>query len=248
MRFIPAVVLPALLLVAGSTSWAQRAADPTGFGRLSNPGGAVGTTGGAGFGRLIYPGTGAPVAMRNPRPGSSLVAAPVPRVPHGSHGYAVAVPYPVFYGGGYYDYDAPSAPMAGYSQSGYQGTGYDQMTQPPVVIINQYFRPDTANPVIRDYSNVPLPEPGQFQTPPANAGDSAGNPSAGNPSDQQVMFLIAMKDHTIYPAIAYWVEADTLNYITVQGAKNSVSLDLVDRDFSKQINKERKVEFGLPSK
>jgi hypothetical protein len=44
------------------------------------------------------------------------------------------------------------------------------------------------------------------------------------------------------------VESDTLNYITVQGAKNSVSLDLVDRDFSKQINKERKVEFGLPSK
>ena len=114
------------------------------------------------------------------------------------------------------------------------------MTQPPVVIINQYFRPDSANPVVRDYSNVPLPEPAPQAT---NAGDSAANPS-----DQQVMFLIAMKDHTIYPAIAYWVEGDTLNYITVQGSKNSVSLDLVDRDFSKQINKERKVEFGLPSK
>ena len=44
------------------------------------------------------------------------------------------------------------------------------------------------------------------------------------------------------------MEGDTLNYITVQGAKNSVSLDLVDRDFSKQINQDRKVEFGLPSK
>ena len=114
------------------------------------------------------------------------------------------------------------------------------MTQPPVVIINQYFRPDTANPVVRDYSNVPLPEPAPQA---ANAGDSAVNTG-----DQQVMFLIAMKDHTIYPAIAYWVEGDTLNYITVQGTKNSVSLDLVDRDFSKQINQERKVEFGLPSR
>jgi hypothetical protein len=157
-------------------------------------------------------------------------------VPHRSHGIAVAVPYPVFYGGGYYDYDAPTAPMAGYSQPGYQGTGYDQMTQPPVVIINQYFRPDAANPVIRDYSNVPLPEPQQVTD------------QASTTADQQVMFLIALKDHTIFPAIAYWVEADTLNYITVQGAKNSVSLDLVDRDFSKQINKERKVEFGLPSR
>jgi hypothetical protein len=227
---------PALLLLLAATVWAQRAADPTGFGRISNPGGAVGTTGGAGFGRLIYPGTGAPVAVRNPRlPGSPLVAAPVPQVPHRSHGLAVAVPYPVFYGGNYYDYDAPSAPMAGYSQ--YQGAGYDQMTQPPVVIINQYFRPDTANPVLRDYSNAPLPAPQQ-----------APDDQAASTAEQQVMFLIALKDHTIFPAIAYWVESDTLNYITVQGAKNSVSLDLVDRDFSKQINKERKVEFGLPSK
>ena len=240
MRLSPAVIA---LAASVSIVSAQRAADPTGFGRVSNPGAVIGTTGGAGFGRLIYPGTGAPVAVRNPRlPGSPLVAAPVPQIPHRSHGVAVAVPYPVFYGGSYYDYDAPAAPMAGYAQPGYPGTGYDQAPQPPVVIINQYFRPDTANPVIRDYSNVPLPEPGQFQTPPAN------NDQTSTAADQQVMFLIAMKDHTIFPAIAYWVEGDTLNYITVQGAKNSVSLDLVDRDFSKQINKERKVEFGLPSK
>ena len=234
----------AVLLLVAATGWAQRAADPTGFGRLSNPGGTIGTTGGAGFGRIIYPGTGAPVAVRNPRlPGSPLVAAPVPQVPHRSHGVAVAVPYPVFYGGNYYDYDAPSAPVAGYSQySAQYGNAYDQ-TQPPVVIINQYFKPETANPVVHDYTNVPLPEPGsQFQIPPSN------NDQSATTGDQQVMFLIAMKDHTIYPVIAYWVEGDTLNYITVQGAKNSTSLDLVDRDFSKQINQERKVEFGLPSK
>lgn len=243
MKFLGVSFIPAVLLLAASISigWAQRATDPTGFGRLSNPGGLPGTTGGAGFGRLIYPGTGAPAAARNPRlPGSPLGALP-PQVAHGSHGIAVAVPYPVFYGGGYYDYEAPSAP---YSQQGYAvpsynnsyGNGYDQMTQPPVVIINQYFKPDAANPVVRDYSNVPLPQPApQADAPQEN-------------TDQQVMFLIAMKDHTIFPAVAYWVEGDTLNYITVQGVKNSASLDLVDRDFSKQINKERNVEFGLPSK
>ena len=115
MRFSGVSFIPAAVLLAASvaTGWAQRAADPTGFGRLSNPGGTIGTTGGAGFGRLIYPGTGAPVAVRNPRlPGSPLVAAPVPQVPHRSHGIAVAVPYPVFYGGNYYDYDAPSAPYS----------------------------------------------------------------------------------------------------------------------------------------
>jgi hypothetical protein len=230
----------AVFLLVAATVWAQRAPSPTGFGRVADPAGVIGSTGGAGFGRLIYPGTGAPAAARNPRlPGSPQGAFPPPQIPHRSHTIPVAVPYPVFYGGGYYDYDAPQAPLAPYSQGPYQGSGYDPMTQPPVVIINQYFRPDSANPVIRDYSNVPLPVPEPSQ---ANGDQTA------TASDQQIMFLIAMKDHTIYPAVAYWVEADTLSYITVQGAKNSVSLDLVDRDFSKQINKERKVEFGLPSK
>jgi hypothetical protein len=241
MRFIPAA---ALLAVPFSIGLAQRAPDPTGFGRLSNPGAAVGTTGGGGFGRLIYPGTGAPVAVRNPRlPGSPLVAAPVPQVPHRPHGNGGAVAYPVFYGGGYYDYEAPSAPYS--PDAAYQGqvpgygNGYDQTPQPPVVIINQYFKPDTANPVMHDYSNAPLPVPGAQQST---------NDQTSAAGDRQVMFLIALKDHTIFPAVAYWVEGDTLNYITVQGAKNSVSLDLVDRDFSKQINQERRVEFGLPSK
>ena len=239
MRFIPAVlVIPALVLGAASAAWAQRAPSPTGFGRLSNPGAVVGTTGGAGFGRMIYPGTGAPAVARNPHiPGSPLVALP-PQVAHGSHANPIAIPYPVFYGGGYYDYEAPPAPTAPYSPAAYQVPGYEQMTQPPVVIINQYFRPDSANPVVRDYTNVPLREP----EPPQANNDQAAN------AEQQVMFLIAMKDHTIFPAIAYWVEGDTLNYITVQGTKNSASLDLVDREFSKQINKERKVEFGLPGK
>lgn len=240
MRFLPVAVFPALVVLAGSMGLAQRVPDPTGFGRMSNPGAVVGITGGAGFGRLIYPGTGAPAVARNPRiPGAPLVALP-PRVAHGAHARPIAVPYPVFYGGGFYDYEPPSAPVAPYSPEAYQVPGYDQTTQPPVVIINQYFRPDSANPVLRDYSNTPLPEPGpQPQSQPETSQAA---------TDQQVMFLIALKDHTIFPAVAYWVEGDTLNYITVQGSRNSVSLDLVDRDFSAQINKERKVEFGLPSK
>ena len=231
----------ALLVLLAAAAWAQRAPSPTGYGRMANPGAVVGTTGGAGFGRMIYPGTGAPAVGRNTRiPGAPLVALPPPQVAHRSHGFAAAVPYPVFYGGGYYDYEAPPAPVGPDAAAAYQIPGYEQMTQPPVVIINQYFKPDAANPVLRDYSNVPLPEAAPKAATPGDA--------AGNTSDQQVMFLIALKDHTIFPAVAYWVEGDTLNYITVQGVKNSASLDLVDREFSRQINKERKVEFGLPSK
>ena len=99
MRFFTA-----LLVLAASTAWAQRAYSPTGFGRLSNPSGVVGTTGGAGFGRMIYPGTGAPAVVRTPRnPSALLPAFQPPQVRHGAHAIPVAVPYPVFYGGGYYD-------------------------------------------------------------------------------------------------------------------------------------------------
>jgi hypothetical protein len=229
-----------VLLIAGTTAWAQRATSPSGFGRIANPGGVTSTTGGAGFGRIVYPGTGAPAASRT-QPGVSVFPAlkAPPAVSHGVHAGPVIVPYPVFYGGGYYDYDAPSAQMAAYPQPG------DQMQASPVVIINQYFRPDTANPILNDYSNVPLPQ-GVPRGPDGQPQASAEPPPAQD--TQPIMFLIAMKDHTIFPALAYWVEGDTLNYITTQGTKNSASLDLVDRPFSQQLNRERKVEFGLPEK
>jgi hypothetical protein len=46
--------------------------------------------------------------------------------------------------------------------------------------------------------------------------------------------------------VAYWVQDDTLNYITQQGVRNRVSLGLVDRDFSVQLSKERNIDFALP--
>ena len=51
----------------------------------------------------------------------------------------------------------------------------------------------------------------------------------------------------IYAAKAYWVEDRTLNYITVQGSQNSASLDLVDRELSQRLNRNRSVAFGLPN-
>jgi hypothetical protein len=228
-------VIAVVLLIAGSSVWAQRPTSPSGFGRQINPGGLAPTTGGGGFGRIVYPGTGAPAVSRV-RPGTSALGI-TPPVNHGNHSGAVIVPYPVFYGGGFYDYEAPPAEMGAYAQPG------DQAQASPVVIINQYFQPDTPNPVVRDYSNVPLPQ-GVSRTPD---GQPVATSDAAPQDSQPIMFLIAMKDHTIFPALAYWVDGDTLNYITTQGTKNSASLDLVDRAFSQQLNKERKVEFGLPA-
>jgi hypothetical protein len=59
-------------------------------------------------------------------------------------------------------------------------------------------------------------------------------------------FLIALKDKTINAAAAYWVDGPMLNYITQQGVHVIVRLDLVDRGLSRELNRQRNVEFRLP--
>jgi len=234
-------LLALALAIAGSSLFAPGliGQSPTGFGRLSNPSGIQPSQAGAGFGRLVYPGTGGPPVAR--RPGFTPVPgrpfAP-PAVAHPFHGNSVIVPYPVYYGGYYYPYDAPLAPPQGYEGD----YGYSQQQPAPVVILNQNFRPDTGYQP-GPYGSAPPPA-----VPPAtpDQGQTQTQPQAAAGESSSIIFLIAMKDHTIFPAVAYWVEGDTLNYITAQGVRNKVSLDLVDRDFSRQLNRERSLDFALP--
>lgn len=101
---------------------------------------------------------------------------------------------------------------------------------PPSLIVNPNYVPETSHPVMYDYSYLP----------------AGGGSAAAPPAAPQVVFLIAMKDHTIYPAIAYWVENSTLNYISREGVRKQVGLGDVDREFSEQLNKEREIDFALP--
>jgi hypothetical protein len=141
--------------------------------------------------------------------------------------------------GNYYGYDPPQAQVVNnYNPSanfGTQGGGANPSDQ-PVVIVNQYFRPDQA----------PTP---QTSTAPqtTNLAPAPTAPLALNNQLDQPYFLIAMKDTTIYAASAYWIDGNTLNYVTIQGNENQVSLDLVDRDLSKRLNRDRNVAFGLPA-
>jgi hypothetical protein len=233
-----------LSTLAASVVFAQRVTSPTGFGRSLYPGTGGPTAGpgrglgagGAGFGRVIFPGTGAPALVR-PFVGPAFTSPPL--VSHGVHNRSVLVPFPVFYGGGYYDAYEP--PPAATPLNEYDLYGANQRA--PVVIINQNFKPDTVNPVLRDYSDVPLPEAAPRAPAPANSPNAA---DTRDPGDQPTIYLIAMTDGTVFEAIAYWLVGDTLNYITVDGSHNRATLDLVDREFSKRLNDERNVEFKLP--
>jgi hypothetical protein len=59
-------------------------------------------------------------------------------------------------------------------------------------------------------------------------------------------YLIALKDKTIDAATTYWVSGPMLNYVTLQGSHVIIRMDLVDRDFSRELNRQRGVEFNLP--
>lgn len=213
------------VLFAGSM-WAQgrpAPANPNPYGRIMFPGTPNPGSGAAPFGRILFPGTGAPAVSRNPQ--ANVPPKPPPQ--HPGHGNTV-IPYPVFFGGNFLQYDPPQAQLAGQQVAG-------QIDPSPVVIVNQYFRPDAA------------PEPQSLTQAAAAAPASAPAPQLAAYQDKETYFLIAMKDHTIYAASAYWVEDGTLNYITIQGSQNSASLDLVDRETSRRLNRDRNVSFGLPN-
>ncbi len=92
------------------------------------------------------------------------------------------------------------------------------------------------------------PYPGQVP-PPANSGLQIYQAPAPTPQDQAMTesryYLIAYKDHSIYTALAYWMENGVLNYVTPQNAHNQVSLDLLDLDLTKQLNARRGLGFNL---
>jgi hypothetical protein len=79
----------------------------------------------------------------------------------------------------------------------------------------------------------------------AQAGELAKSATDEAQSPAQ-FFLIALKDRTINAVTSYWVDGLMLNYITLPGAHVMVRLDLVDIGFSRDLNRQRNVEFRLP--
>jgi hypothetical protein len=150
----------------------------------------------------------------------------------------VAVPYavPVYLGGyagytGYYDGGVP--PDAAATQAG--------PAQPNVIVVYPSGMP-AGVPPSGGYGETYAPPSGQAVGPA-----SAGNPDQGAASPSSATYLIAFKDHTVYSAVAYWVEGDTLHYFTSGATHNQVSLSLVDRELTQRLNAEAGNNMQLPA-
>ena len=73
-------------------------------------------------------------------------------------------------------------------------------------------------------------------------------PASGEAPERPAIFLIALKDESVQAASSYWTDERMLHYITLKGAHEQVRLDLVDRRLSSELNRARKLEFGLEPK
>jgi hypothetical protein len=131
--------------------------------------------------------------------------------------------YPLYVGGAY----VPSYTPDYSSQS--QLYSPQQYSAPPVVI-NQYFAPP-----------MPLEPITTFYQP---ASERAQTAEEDAPAPNKY-YLLAFKDHSIYSALAYWVEDKTLHYVTTLNTHNQASLDLVDVELTKQLNRDREVPFSI---
>jgi translation initiation factor IF-2 len=88
---------------------------------------------------------------------------------------------------------------------------------------------ERANPVIREYDQY-----GQQAQPEVGAASSP------------IYLLAFQNDHVIRAAASYWVNGQTLHYVTLQREEKQVPLSAIDRALTLQLNRERRVPFQLP--
>jgi hypothetical protein len=193
--------------------------------------GGVTFVGVGGFGNVLYPGTGGPGTLFPSRLGATVAGNPFPTRGIGrSTGFIGG--YPIYTGGAYVPAYAPDYS----SQTQFAPQQQQQYPPAPPVIINQYFGPPAPEPTSGAYQPSGVYQPSS-ERPQAAAQDVA--------PPQNRYYLLAFKDHSVYSALAYWVEDKTLHYVTPQNTHNQASLDLVDMEFTKQLNQDREVPFSL---
>ena len=136
-------------------------------------------------------------------------------------------------------------PYPGYAVSEYNpDSAYSYDQQPPNM--GQAPLQQPAPPVIiNQYGSVPGQVAAAEPILNAPAMQTLHAPVSSEPDETDLaIWFIALKDGWVYTASDYWVENGTLHYLTKGGKHNQVSLELVDRQISAKLNKDR--DFHLP--
>lgn len=195
------------------------------FGSVIFPGGTPATSPGTqrSFGSVTFPGGGGP---RLVVPGTRNLTLG-PRYGLGLYGAQFGYGIPWFY------YYAPevspepqSVPVPAPSAQAYSN-------------VTLMYPPQGAQtaPVVQD-------ETGKWRSYPPAETPAAAPPEA--PSPELPNYLLAFKDRNIYSALAYWVDGNTIHYITAGNQHNQAPLDLLDRNMTERLSKRAGDEVRLP--
>jgi hypothetical protein len=90
---------------------------------------------------------------------------------------------------------------------------------------------------------VPPPD---YAVAPREPSTASQAQPAEEPAPEPEHYLLAFKDHTVYTAVAYWFDGDTLHYFTPGSVHNQASVSLLDRELTMRLNKELGIEFHMP--
>jgi hypothetical protein len=141
-------------------------------------------------------------------------------------GYGWGYPY---YGNGYGD-PYPSYSYPAYSYPAYSDAAPTYAPQSPVVVVNEQPPAYSTSPP-RDYR-----DDRDYQ-----AEDHQPSPY------RQPVYKIALQDHRIISALAYWVKDGIFHYVTTDHEMKELPISAVDRRFSEQLNRDLGLSFRLPA-
>jgi hypothetical protein len=132
--------------------------------------------------------------------------------------------------------------IGGYSDSPYISqqppVGYQQPQQSNITVV---YPQQQVTPII-----INMPGSNAMRSDEGTQPEPAAYESA-SPATEPTHYLIAFTDHTIYAAVAYWVDGETLHYFTAGNTHNQASVSLVDRPLTERLNKDSGVEVKLPA-
>ena len=103
-----------------------------------------------------------------------------------------------------------------------------------------------------DYAPAPAPNVVVVQLPPPPSPPPTpeiheySGASAAPASDEQPAYAIALKDGSVHAAAAVTVQDNTLHYVDPDGQHRLVPLDMVDREATRRLNRERNLRLQLP--
>lgn len=153
-----------------------------------------------------------------------------------------------FFGGGCFDGFFPGFCTFGPGAFGFpfwEPFGWDNDGAPPLESFGYPYAPSMSDEIGARVENQPqyyesAPFSYEYQYPPAAARNNEGG---GEPEGK--LFLLYLKDGSMYALTNYWVADGKLHYVTNYGGENAVEMDLVDVQHTVDVNSKRGVTFVL---